>query len=70
MEQLSAREVEIIKCIASGYTAKEVARVIGLDYRTIEALVGKIKKKLGAKNITNAVYIAYDQSFLNHVHVA
>jgi DNA-binding NarL/FixJ family response regulator len=65
MKQLSVKEVEIMKYIAVGHTAKEVAKEVGLEYRTVETYVARIKKKLGAKNITNAVYIACEQPIWN-----
>jgi len=58
MKRLSLREKEIIRYTANGYTAKEVAKLTGLQYRTIEAYVTTIRKKLAAKNIAHAVYIA------------
>ena len=58
MKKLSNREVEIIKYIANGCTAKEIARVVGLEPRTIETYLFKVRKKLCAKNIAHAIYIA------------
>jgi LuxR family transcriptional regulator, transcriptional regulator of spore coat protein len=55
---LSQREEQIINYMAHGSTAKEIAKQIGLTYRTIEYYISNIRKKLHAKNITHAVYIA------------
>ena len=63
-KMLSPRESEIIHYTANGYTAKEIAKLIGLQYRTIEVYVGKIRKKLAAKNIAHAVYIALKNNML------
>lgn len=62
MKKLSFREAEIIKHIASGYTAKEIGKRMGLEHRTIEAYLKNIRKKLGAKNSAHAIYIAFNSS--------
>ncbi len=66
MNKLSHREVQIIQYKAQGFTAKEIAKCIGLEYRTIEIYIGSIIKKLEAKNIAHAVYIAAQENILNH----
>lgn len=58
LKKLSPREVEVIKHTASGFTAKEIAKKTGLEHRTIEAYMTKIKRKLGARNSAHAVCIA------------
>ena len=58
MTPFNPQEIEIMKQTASGHTAKEVAKHIGLEYRTVESYLATIKKKLGAKNVVHAVYIA------------
>lgn len=65
MNKLSARELEIIKYTACGSTAKEVARKVGLEYRTIEAYMKNIRRKLGAKNVAHVIYLACHNSMLN-----
>lgn len=67
MRKLSMREIEIIHHIAYGLTAKEIARVVGLEPRTIEAYMGNIRKKLGAKNAAHAIWIALKGSLINPV---
>ena len=59
MTDLNSRELDIISHSAKGLTAKQIARLTGLEHRTVESYVANIKKKLNAKNITHAVYIAY-----------
>ena len=64
MKMLSGREVQIIRYTARGCTAKEIAKITGLKYRTIEIYVGNIRKKLQAKNVAHAVYIASQKNIL------
>jgi LuxR family transcriptional regulator len=65
MKALSGRELEIIRHTAQGHTAKEIARMTGLDPRTIESYAVSIRRKLLAKNITHAVYLASRQHMLD-----
>lgn len=65
MRKLSSREVEIINHIACGFTAKEIAKLVGLEHRTIEAYLTNIRKKLGAKNSAHAIFIALKTSEIN-----
>lgn len=67
MKILSGREIEIIKHTACGYTAKEIARMIGLEHRTIEIYVGNIRRKLVARNIAHAIYIASREHLLDEL---
>ncbi len=64
MKKLSCREVEVISFTAKGYTAKEIAKIIDLEHRTIEAYMSNIRKKLQAKNIAHAIYIACEKKFI------
>lgn len=67
MTMLSDREIQIIKFKAQGFTAKEISRMIGLEYRTIEVYVSSITKKLDAKNMVNAIYIAMQKNILKDI---
>lgn len=67
MKKLSCREMEVIKYTATGYTAKEIAKLISLDHRTIETYMANIRKKLNAKNITHAIYIACHTNVFHEV---
>jgi DNA-binding NarL/FixJ family response regulator len=64
-QKLSFREVEIIKYSADGRTAKEIARLIGLEHRTVETYMTSIRKKLAARNIANVIYIACKYNVIN-----
>lgn len=56
MYKLSRREAEILHLIAQGFTSKEVAKLTGLDYRSVQTYVLRIRKKLVAKNVVHAIY--------------
>jgi DNA-binding NarL/FixJ family response regulator len=65
MNKLNYREIEIINHIAIGFTAKQIAKKIGLEYRTVEAYTSTLRKKLGAKNVAHAVYLACQISVIH-----
>jgi DNA-binding NarL/FixJ family response regulator len=54
-EQLSAREITIIKLAAKGLTNKDIAKNLHLSYRTIEGHMRDIFNKLGVGSRTEAV---------------
>ncbi len=58
MNELNRREIEIIKYLAQGYKAKEIAKLIDLEHRTIEIYISHIRKKLCAKNTPHVIYLA------------
>lgn len=47
---LTAREVEIVRLIADGYTAKEIAETLCISPKTVDAHRGHILHKLGVKD--------------------
>lgn len=57
MKQLTSREIEIIKYTAKGHTSKEIAKIVGLEYRTVQAYLSNIRKKVKAKNIAHAIFL-------------
>ena len=59
MTKLNKRESEIIHHSACGLTAKEIAKKIGLEYRTVEIYMQSLRKKLGARNVAHAIYLYF-----------
>jgi DNA-binding NarL/FixJ family response regulator len=54
-EVLTSRELEILRLLSEGMTAREIGRSLVLSPRTVEGHVGKILRKLGARNRVEAV---------------
>jgi DNA-binding NarL/FixJ family response regulator len=50
LDQLSARERDVLRLIARGYTYKEVARRISVSPRTVETHVSSVLRKLQLSN--------------------
>jgi DNA-binding NarL/FixJ family response regulator len=46
LDQLSAREREVLRLIARGYTYKELARELSISSKTVESHVSAVLRKL------------------------
>jgi two-component system response regulator FixJ len=55
---LTSREVDVLKCIASGSTSRASALSLNLSQRTVEFYRARLLRKLGAKNSADLVRIA------------
>ena len=55
---LAARECEVLKWVARGKPAREIAEILDITKRTVDAHVHSSIGKIGAVNRTNAVAIA------------
>lgn len=65
MRQLSRQETLIMQQTSLGFTAKEIAKKMGLAPRTVEMYLTNIRKKLNAKNAAHAVYLIHQQNSVN-----
>jgi len=54
---LSAREMQVLKCLCQGMANKEIARELGLQEVTIKLHVKTLSRKLNARNRTHAAMI-------------
>jgi DNA-binding NarL/FixJ family response regulator len=55
---LSEREMEVLKCISSGLSNKEIALALGISHQTVKNHVTSILHKLGVDDRTQAVLYA------------
>jgi DNA-binding NarL/FixJ family response regulator len=56
-ETLSAREIEVLRLVARGYTNKAVATQLGISDRTVQGHLANVFSKLHAQSRTDAVMI-------------
>jgi LuxR family transcriptional regulator, transcriptional regulator of spore coat protein len=56
---LSERELEVLRCIASGLSSKQCAQQLGIAPRTVERHVENLRNKLNAKNKPHLVAKAH-----------
>ena len=52
------REIEVLNWVARGKSAREIAEILHITKRTVDAHVHSAIRKIGAVNRTNAVAIA------------
>jgi two-component system response regulator NreC len=65
-EVLSARELEVLTLVARGHTHSEIAELLFLSVRTIEAYRGQIHAKLGIDRRWEIYNAAEDRGLLSH----
>jgi RNA polymerase sigma factor (sigma-70 family) len=58
LESLSQRETETLELVVDGKSSKEIARALGISYKTVEAHRARILKKLGARTTSDLVRLA------------
>ena len=63
-DQLTARELEILKLIAKGNANKEIAAQLSVREDTVKSHVGNILEKLGANDRTHAVTIGIKRGII------
>lgn len=57
--QLTSRERQVLRLVAEGFAAKQVARHLGISPKTVERHKTRIYAKLGAPNQAAAVHLAF-----------
>jgi RNA polymerase sigma factor (sigma-70 family) len=50
LDQLTAREQQVLRLIARGYTYKEIGRELTISVKTVEAHVSAVLRKLQLSN--------------------
>jgi DNA-binding NarL/FixJ family response regulator len=63
-ENLTAREMEVLRLVAQGLTNYQVARQLGLSIRTVEAHLTHIYAKLGVGSRTEAALLAQRRGWI------
>lgn len=64
-EQLTAREAEVVRLMAGGYSNREIAHALGTAEGTIKNHVSNILAKFGARDRTRAVLKALESGLLH-----
>jgi DNA-binding NarL/FixJ family response regulator len=63
-EDLSSREIEVLRLIAAGNANKEIAAQLGIAEETVKSHITKILAKLGANDRTHAVTTALKRGII------
>jgi DNA-binding CsgD family transcriptional regulator len=61
---LTPRELDVLRWIARGKTAGEIATILGIGKRTVDEHAASAVGKLGAANRTHAVVLAIQQEII------
>lgn len=56
---LSARQLEVLRWLAEGFTNDQIGERLVIDRATVASHVTQIIKRLGAKNTKNAIALAF-----------
>ena len=64
-DELTPREIEVLKRVASGLANKEIADRLNVSEGTVKRYVVVILAKLGARDRTQAVIVAYESGFVS-----
>ena len=62
--QLTARESEVLRAIARGFSHREVAEMLGISAQTVPVHARNIYRKLEATNKAEAVYLARQRGLI------
>jgi DNA-binding NarL/FixJ family response regulator len=63
-EPLTAREVEVLRLMAGGYSNREIADALGTAEGTVKNHASSILSKLGVRDRTRAVLTALERGLL------
>ena len=63
LDRLTPREQEVLSLLADGMTNAEIADHLFLGVQTVKSHVAAVLTKLGARDRTRAVVIAYESGF-------
>jgi DNA-binding CsgD family transcriptional regulator len=63
-DQLTAREIDVLRLIAGGLTNREIAGRLGISPRTIDAHLRSIYGKIGVSSRSAATLYAFDHGLV------
>jgi len=63
--QLTSRQREVLRLVASGKTTKEIARELGISPKTVEFHRGRLMERIGAHDVTGLTRFAVQSGVLS-----
>ena len=64
VDQLSARDLEILRLLAGGKSLGEIAEALGIGYKTVANTLSMMKAKIGARGTAELVRVALEADLL------
>ena len=58
LPELTARESDILRCLARGYSIRQTGRALGIAAKTVENVQTRLFRKLGVRNRSGALAVA------------
>ena len=65
-QHLTSRELEVLILVASGASAKEIARQLHITSRTVETHINHLKLKTRSRNRAHLVAIALEEGLIDN----
>lgn len=62
--KLTEREAQVVRLLATGITARETGKKLGISKRTVETHKNNAMFKLDAKNVAHLIAIAQKQGII------
>ncbi|MFP3960967.1 LuxR C-terminal-related transcriptional regulator [Actinomadura fulvescens] len=63
---LTAREIDILRSIASGHSVRQTAAALGITSKTVENTQARLFRKLSVRNRAEALAVAYSLGLITH----
>ena len=66
MQPMTPRELEVLTLVASGASAKEIARTLAINSRTVESHINHLKLKTRSRNRAHLVAMALEEGLIDN----